>query len=158
MPVYRLIYLKPKSFIQSCPKLRLLPCFFIYGCLVFPQLCYSSSRLHLNYTLALLQNGKLNFISRSTEEMLTVDVSKWRNVLSQTHDSLSQQPSDVGFCLLVLETMWFPKNRGNQPNRRKTSFLQPGALNGVWNCSLIYNEIKSVTKAHVGDVTTKQLL
>lgn len=33
---------------------------FIYRCLVFLLLCYSSTGLHLNYTLALQQSGKLN--------------------------------------------------------------------------------------------------
>lgn len=52
---------------------------FIYRCLVFPLLCYSSTGLHLNYTLALQQSSKLNFISRSTGEML-MDVSQ-RNAI-----------------------------------------------------------------------------
>lgn len=48
--------------------------FLIYSCVMFPQLCSSSSRLHLNYTLALLESGKLSFSSRGTEEMLSCDV------------------------------------------------------------------------------------
>ena len=102
------------SLTQSRPKLRLLLLSrFLFIRSAFPQPCYSSSRLHLNYTLASLQSGcKFNFISRSTEGNADAGCV-WVRGMSFVN-SISQLALQLWLRLIVLETMRFQKDMGHE--------------------------------------------